>query len=369
MSGSPIPMARYAAAPGGQMVFIQPDSRYASRPPSLFKYRCDFAPMRETFQAALARPGVPCPPEAVMVYQDAFVLDGKQVITRDGTGIAESFHDVGREPWRRDYQLQQLAWIAGGEVVAIPASGAPVVAIFEQYSDNFGHVVADAMPRLLHLAAMGLSEVRLLLPEEAVPHQAALEFASRALGLRAEFVVCPERTVARVAALHWVSPPSLYPHRLSPSLMRLMARLVAAAPATPGPSRLFVARPDNARRRMTNAAEVQSRAAAAGLAVVEPSRLDFPSQLALFAGARVVAGPLGAGLTLTAAMPQGGRVAMFDPGIADPFFWNIACLGGLDFDWAFTAPVVPGNEAAFRDDMTVPPALLDTILGRLAATG
>ncbi len=351
------------------MVFIQPDSRYASRPPALFEYRCDFAPMRERFQAALTRPNVPCPAEAVMVYQDAFVLDGKQVITRDGTGIAESFHDVGAESWRRDYQLQQLALIAEGDVVAIPAPGPPVVAIFKQYSDNFGHVVAEAIPRLLHLVAMGLSEVRLLLPEEAVPHRAALDFALRALGLQAELVVCPERTVARVAALHWVSPPSLYPHRLSPSLARLMARLVAAAPKGEGPSRLFVARPEDARRRMTNAAEVQARAEAAGLTVVEPSRLDFPAQVALFAGARVVAGPMGAGLTLTAAMAPGGHMAMFDPGTADPFFWNIACLGGLAFDWGFTAPVVPGNAAAFSDDMTVPPALLDTILGRLAATG
>ena len=120
---------------------------------------------------------------------------------------------------------------------------------------------------------------------------------------------------------------------------------------------------------MTNAAEVQARAEAAGLTVVEPSRLDFPAQVALFAGARVVAGPMGAGLTLTAAMAPGGHMAMFDPGTADPFFWNIACLGGLAFDWGFTAPVVPGNAAAFSDDMTVPPALLDTILGRLAATG
>ena len=76
---------------------------------------------------------------------------------------------------------------------------------------------------------------------------------------------------------------------------------------------------------------------------------------------------MGAGLTLTAAMAPGGHVAMFDPGTCDPFFWNIACLGGLAFDWAFTAPVVPGNEAAFWDDMTVPPSLLDTILDRLAA--
>ena len=45
MSDPPIPMARYAAAPGGQMVFIQPDSRHASRPPALFEYRCDCAPM------------------------------------------------------------------------------------------------------------------------------------------------------------------------------------------------------------------------------------------------------------------------------------------------------------------------------------
>ena len=369
MNASPIPMARYAAAPGGQMVFIQPDARYASRPPSLFGYRCDSAPMGAAFQAVLARRDVPCPAEAVMVYQDAIVLDGKQVLTRDGIGIAESFHNVGAEPWRHEYQTQQLAMIAAGDVVTIAPAGPPVVAIFKQFSDNFGHVVAEAMPRLLHLAAMGFFEVRLLLPEEAVPYQAALEFASRALGLQAEFVVCPERTVARVAALHWVSPPSLYPHRLSPSLTRLMARLVAAAPATPGPSRLFVARPDDARRRMTNAAEVQARAEAAGLVVVEPSRLDFPAQLSLFAGARVVAGPMGAGLTLTAAMAPGGHVAMFDPGTSDPFFWNIACLGGLEFDWAFTAPVVPGNEAAFGDEMTVPAALLDTILDRLAAAG
>ena len=369
MTGAPIPMVRYAAAPGGQMVFIQPDSRYASQPPVLFDYRCDFEPMRRDFMAVLARPAVPCPAEAVMVYQDAFVLDGKQVLARDGTGIVESFHNVGEEPWRHGYQAQQLARIAAGDVTSIPAAGPPVVAIFKQHSDNFGHVVAEAMPRLLHLAAMGLTDLRLLLPAEAVPHRAALGFAVRALGMEAEFVICPERTVARVAALHWVSPPSLYPHRLSPSLARLMARLLAAAPVMSGPTKLFVARPEGARRRMTNATLVQARAEAAGLVVVEPSRLDFPAQLALFRGARMVAGPMGAALTLTAAMAPGGHVAMFDPGTADLFFWNIACVAGLELDWAFTAPVVPGNVAAFSDEMTVAPDQFDIILGRLAATG
>jgi hypothetical protein len=66
-------------------------------------------------------------------------------------------------------------------------------------------------------------------------------------------------------------------------------------------------------------------------------------------------------------MPAGGRLAMLDPGTSDLFFWNLACLAGLAFDWAFTAPVIPGNEAAFSDPMAIPPPLMAMVLDALGS--
>jgi hypothetical protein len=117
---------------------------------------------------------------------------------------------------------------------------------------------------------------------------------------------------------------------------------------------------------VANGAEAAALAEARGFAVVEPATLPFPDQVALFAGARAVAGPMGAALTLLAAMPPEGRAGMIGPGYADYFYWDLACLAGLPFHWGFAAALEPFRMDLLERPLTLPPPLLARLLDAVA---
>lgn len=360
--GPPVPVVRYAAVPDGRMLLVQPPARYASRPPNLYGFAAADDEMGRAFLHTLVRKEVAVPAEAVMAYRDIRVLDGRFLFTREGAAVRESFADVAMEDVFLHRHPGRLAQLAAGTAEVLPQAGPPVVALFKEHGHWYGHLVAEILPRLVHLAEAGLRELRLLLPQEALPLVPVLEFALAALGLRGEALVYPEGSVLRVPELIWVTPVSGYNLQSSPTLLRLMERLRAAAGPADGPRRLFVMRPATARRALANAAEVAAVAEAAGFAVVEPSALPVARQVALFAGADHVAGPWGAGLVLSAAMAPGGRVTMIEPGVADFFFWDLACLAGLRFDWAFSQAIRPGAVERMEASTAIDLALLRDVL-------
>lgn len=350
METTPRPLVRYAAVPDGRMLLIRPPGRYGRVPPALHGFACEDAGMARTFLRTLAKPEQQVPAEAVMAYRDMRVLDGRFLVSREGAGVQETFADVKVE----DVMLHRHPGRAGQQAAGQLAAGPPAVALFEAHGDGFGHLVAAILPKLVLLADAGLREVRLLVPQTALPLVPVLEFALGALGIRAAGVVCPEGSVLRVDELIWVTPVAGDTPHASPTLLRLMERLRAAAGPADGPRKLFVAPQEVA--NMTAVAE------AAGFAVVEPSTLPVARQVALFAGAAHVAGPCGAGLVLSAAMAPGGRVTVLDPGVADLFLWDMACLAGLRFDWVFTQALRPGASARMEAPTMIDPALLQDML-------
>ena len=200
-----IRLGPYAGVAGAQMLHIVPGGRYASAPPVLHGYRST-SPMRDQwFRTLLARRGVACPAEAVMLFRDAYLLDGKQVLASDTTAVAESYVNMLVTAAVVARHHGQLARIAGGDAATIAGAGPPVVAIFNEACGNYGHVLVESLPRLLHLEAAGIRRMRLALPAEAEPLRPMVAFALTALRMEAEFVPCPPGSIMRVPALHWVS--------------------------------------------------------------------------------------------------------------------------------------------------------------------
>jgi hypothetical protein len=359
----PIRLAPYAGIADSQMLHIVPAARYASVPPGLTGFVPADAVRAQALLRLWARQEVACPAEAVMLYRDALVMDGRYVLA-GGVAVADSYYNVPADAAQLARQQAQPARIAAGDIAALPEAGPPVVALFGQDCNNFGHLLAEMLPRLLHLPRVGITRLRLLVPAEAEAFRPMIDFALQAAGLEAETVACPPGSILRVKALHYVSLVGQGWFK-SPTVLALFERLRAAAPAAGAVERLFVARPDSGRRRVANAAEAAALAQAMGFTVVEPSVLPFPEQVALFAGARCVAGPFGAALTLIGAMPAGGHVGMLSPGYYDTFYWDLACLAGHRFDWAFTAPVRPFDMALLEGEMMLPARQLRQVLARL----
>lgn len=92
-------------------------------------------------------------------------------------------------------------------------------------------------------------------------------------------------------------------HRMTDFLRRAHAGRDLAAElgiwklTEPRRRRLYITRVDAAARPLVNETEVINLVAAHGFEVVDPGRLSFADQIALFASASVVIGPHGAGLT------------------------------------------------------------------------
>jgi hypothetical protein len=345
----PFPLRGGADIPGGRTVFATAEQRYASTPPALWDWRCrDPGRSRRCFER-FARRDVRCPPEKIIEFADAMVIDGKFVLSSDRIGIGESFADA----WPNEVFAARMAAIGQRDVERIADSGPPVAHICKEGAGNFGHVLVEILPKLVHLTALGLRHCRVLLPAEAGKLRGLVADAGVALGLELDFISCPANSVVRVERLLWCGPVSRHTDRKSPTLLTLADRLLAKAPRGDGPSRLYVTRPAGAIRPIVNNAELEDHVRARGYTVVEPASLPFSEQAALFRGAKTVLGPLGAGLTNAVAMAAGSKVGMIDPGLCDSFFWDLACLKQQNFTWIFTREITPFDPARLRAPFVV----------------
>jgi capsular polysaccharide biosynthesis protein len=171
-----------------------------------------------------------------------------------------------------------------------------------------------------------------------MPLWPVVQWSAARLGLEVTPIPCAPDLLLQPAQLFWAGPVSAHNRRKSPTLARLRQAL---APPAEAARRLFVTRPPGANRAMENQPALEAMARAAGWEVVEPSLLPFAGQVALFASAARVLGPLGAGLCNALFMPEGGRLAMISGRRFDVFFWDMACALGLGFDWVFTRPLEP----------------------------
>jgi len=329
------------AVPGGRTVFVTAEQSYASTPPNLWDWRCRYPRRSRRCFEMFARGDVQCPPETIIEFADAAVIDGKYVLSRDRIGVGESFADVWLDEALVARMAPALAAIDRRDVTRIADRGPPVLHIFKEGADNFGHVVVEMLPKLVHAAAIGLKHCRVLLPAQGEKLRGLAAYAGAVLGMQLEFIPCPPGSVVLVERLLWCGPVAKHGARKSRTLLALADRLLADAPRADGPSRLYVTRPAGAIRPIIDNAELENLARARGYAVVEPGRLPFREQLSLFRGAQMLLGPLGAGLTNALAMAEGTKVGMIDPGLCDPFFWDLACLKQQQFTWIFTREITP----------------------------
>lgn len=87
-----------------------------------------------------------------------------------------------------------------------------------------------------------------------------------------------------------------------------LRKCFGVAGRTRGTKRIYVARGAAPRRRVLNEAAVEKLLAGYGFVSVNPGALSVTEQVELFAGAEIVAGPHGAGLTNAVFMAPGGAI-------------------------------------------------------------
>jgi len=319
-----------------QVELVVPDRSYAVQgPPRLFNYLIRDPRLLSWFPEELLRTRVACPDEYVIRLRDAHVVHGHYLILYPDQALADTFNfedSAVDRPAITEIGQQILR----GEVHQCPPSALPTFHIFKDVYCNYGHMLVEVLPKLLHIRAMGIERFTLLFPWSSLMFLEAVQFAAGALGLAFEHVVCFNNQIVHVDEVLWIGPVAQHDRRKSQTLRDLVQVLAEAVPASVFPRRLYVTRPPGAIRPIANQAELENLARSRGYHVIEPATLSFPEQVSLFRDADHVLGPMGAALTNTVFMRPGARVSMFTNRRVDPFYYDIARLIGLRFDWVFT---------------------------------
>jgi hypothetical protein len=131
--------------------------------------------------------------------------------------------------------------------------------------------------------------------------------------------------------------------RFNPSHMRWLRAKILAACGDSGrsPERIYISRRQERLRRVVNEAEVSDLLRRYGFAIVEPDKLTFQQQAALFSRCRCLISIHGAGLTNCIFMPEGARVLelyrALNPGrdMMNTCYWHLSSAVGLTYYYQF----------------------------------
>ncbi|MBC7801774.1 MAG: glycosyltransferase family 61 protein, partial [Gemmatimonadaceae bacterium] len=321
-------LQRHPAIPHTVELLVPGRSYRSAGPPRLFGYATQDPGILSWLPDELQRTAITCPDEYVIRLPRVYVVHGHYLFLSPDAALADTF-DFDPERAGRPDMAEAATQIAAGEVAAHPAGGLPVFHLFKDIYYNYGHLLVEVLPKLLHIRRLGIDRFSLLYPWSALAYLPIVQHVATVLGLGFEPVVCYNNQIMQADDVHWVGPVARHDRRKSQTLAELARCLTAVDPAEGGPRRLYVTRPPNALRPIPNHGALETLARSAGYEVVDPAALSFPDQVRLFHGADHVIGPMGAALSNTVFMRPGTRVTMLTTRRVDPFYWDIARLIGL----------------------------------------
>ena len=175
------------------VVLTVPDRSYASQgPPRLFNYRPRDPNVASWLPDELLRTTVACPDEYVIRIRDVHVVHGHYLIQYPAHPLADTFnfeHSAVDRPVITAIGQQILR----GEVHRHEGNALPIFHIFKDVYCNYGHMLVEVLPKLLHIRTMGITRFALLFPWSSLMFLPAVQFAANALGMTFEHVVSTTR--------------------------------------------------------------------------------------------------------------------------------------------------------------------------------
>jgi capsular polysaccharide biosynthesis protein len=131
-----------------------------------------------------------------------------------------------------------------------------------------------------------------------------------------------------------------------------------------GGLRLYICRSGAQRRRVVNEAEVVAYLQTLGFQCLQAERLSLHEQIRLFADAKVIVAPHGAGLTNMLFAREAVIVEIINPAYFNLCYYRLANVLGHTYWYLLGVPVVPDSPLRWEgeQDMAVPlDALSETL--------
>lgn len=289
-------------------------------------------------------------PATLRVYRlrDVVLDRSLMVLLKDGRVIAETNY------------LQPEAAIAAARVrpdrLVKLDIGLAVATCFDHWDANYYHWMAHTVPTVhAILQRHPAGDIRLAVPRMHPWQRKSLEL------LGASDV---PSVVTEPGAQYLIRNAEYYDFvagradfAVSPTSQAAYAHMSAAMKAAaPQRHQIYIDRSGQTNRRLPNELALLARLCQRGFHAIRPEQLDLEEQIALFKGAHVVVGQLGAGLTNIAFCQAGTTVYELVPEHhQNPCFLAMALQGGLEY-WAdvFPTGVVGGDHtSAWATDIDI----------------
>jgi len=192
--------------------------------------------------------------------------------------------------------------------------------------DNYYHWNAQVLPRLHEVLARLPADCQFIVPDSARPWQIQ---SLQQLGVDSKRMICkPARERWIVESLLYAPPcaPSAGHSSCSISWIRdQFTKHFRDASAAVGPAKIYITR-GRARRRVVNEDAFLMQLEKLGFVIADPANMAYPDQIKLFANARLICAPHGAGLVnMIWAQPGCHIIEIFSPATIDRgCFWDLS---------------------------------------------
>lgn len=322
----------------------------------------------ERTKGILGMRDIPLDPVFIGKFHNATLLNNRDIVTADGHYVPEFFSQAAlhhHHPSWTEGEGGPTVELEMPEAEDVP--GVSVAFFFSHASgDNHSHFLVQTLPQLSFLEQAGIAYDRLIVMPSIRAYQYDI---LAALG-------CPKEKVAiRTLQQAWRCE-TLYVCYISGDLPleRGHVERLRATFGTPerGPRRLYVSRQDaRGVRRFLNEEDVIEKLEARGFTTIVPSALSAAQEVQVFRDARIILGPLGAGLYNSVFTEPGGMIlGMSDPHYAMPWLAQSALLSGLDHGMSFGAcfmsyePAFTGTHNNWVSDPGRVAAIADELIAR-----
>ena len=248
----------------------------------------------------------------VVVASEGIVFDSNlDLVPGTGRLFSEAAIETAREEAAQ--ALEQ------GSILTIPGFS---VLCKSRAADNYGHFLVEMLPRawLARQMIHGFDLSYIVYQSNLLP---VVRDALRGIGVPDRLIRPTDGAPVRCEILVLVDGMSHHGIFQSPLCALALSDLAASVPRGPF-EKIFVRRQANT-RSLLNEDAVEALLRARGFVAVEPGRMTVLEQAALFKGARIVVGALGAAMTNIAFCEEGAKVvALTAASFPDTFFWFLS---------------------------------------------
>jgi capsular polysaccharide biosynthesis protein len=288
-----------------------------------------------------------------VVNHNGYILSQERDLLIDGSLLLKNLKDPAGHPILRDYLAIYCQEYLSGISTVVSSAGA----------SSYFHWLTESLPRIGLIKEFGLDLSQIsyyLIPKNSLP---AIPQSLKALGI--DLSLCKTlsfKSCIQTENLFLASPPGKCgnPTPWVREFLRTSFMLAVVQFSNDFPKRFFISRRGN--RRVLNENDLLPILKQYEISVVQPEKLSFLEQVALFSRAELVVAPHGAALAnLMFCNARTSVLELFSPRYINVCFWAISNLGDLRYSYLEgegERPKKGYDPHSIREDMVVSPSKL-----------